>query len=362
MVFAEIPNWMQGSAGSSLAERGESMGLIPFPRPDDIPAGDPRYRQESSTGNSIGILKGVDSDTARLALEAYKIYCTTMIRELGGVSSVLDYLGSTSETNAVSNGYDIFHPQVGKDTLEIFASYTPMAMNEFVSMLGVDNLVLEDIVGQSIYSLDGSPKYEANVAQKKHLVEERLASTVAAIASGQARDNIAPGISFASDITLPKGTNLSAADLSDFITITDNVDGNIPLSNAVILWGETDKDTVGEYNGQFNLAVTDASGNSSSAGRKVYIYDPDNTVPPVIALKADLPAVAMETNASDINWRDNYVDTARDADGYDIKGRVFADLSELDTTTPGTYDVELTVTDFAGNKASVVINVVVEVR
>jgi PKD repeat protein len=37
-----------------------------------------------------------------------------------------------------------------------------------------------------------------------------------------------------------------------------------------------------------------------------------------------------------------------------------ADIGNLDVTTAGTYDVTLTVTDFAGNQASLVIPVTVE--
>ena len=37
-----------------------------------------------------------------------------------------------------------------------------------------------------------------------------------------------------------------------------------------------------------------------------------------------------------------------------------ADLSTLDSTTPGTYDVKITVTDFVGNTAEATVQVVVQ--
>ena len=50
-------------------------------------------------------------------------------------------------------------------------------------------------------------------------------------------------------------------------------------------------------------------------------------------------------------------EAATDADGLDIKGKISADLTQLDTTTPGEYPVTLTLEDYAGNKTSVEITV-----
>ncbi len=49
-----------------------------------------------------------------------------------------------------------------------------------------------------------------------------------------------------------------------------------------------------------------------------------------------------------------------DADGLDVSSKLTADLSELDTTTAGTYTVVLTATDYAGNtgSASIMVEVV----
>ena len=43
----------------------------------------------------------------------------------------------------------------------------------------------------------------------------------------------------------------------------------------------------------------------------------------------------------------------------DLKNWVTADLTQLDTSTPGEYPVILSVTDFAGNVATVEISVTV---
>ena len=59
-------------------------------------------------------------------------------------------------------------------------------------------------------------------------------------------------------------------------------------------------------------------------------------------------------------WAGDFVESAVDADGIDVKSNVTADLSDLDTTTPGEYDLPLTVKDFAGNETTVTIKVQVK--
>jgi hypothetical protein len=43
----------------------------------------------------------------------------------------------------------------------------------------------------------------------------------------------------------------------------------------------------------------------------------------------------------------------------DVSGNITADITSLDTSTPGDYDVKVTVTDFAGNCADVTLKVTV---
>jgi len=53
------------------------------------------------------------------------------------------------------------------------------------------------------------------------------------------------------------------------------------------------------------------------------------------------------------------VESATDKDGLDVKFSVFADLSELNATEAGNYNVTLTVKDYAGNETAATIAVTV---
>ena len=53
------------------------------------------------------------------------------------------------------------------------------------------------------------------------------------------------------------------------------------------------------------------------------------------------------------------IESAVDADGIDISESITADLSNLDTTKAGDYDVDLTATDYVGNTTTATITVTV---
>ena len=80
----------------------------------------------------------------------------------------------------------------------------------------------------------------------------------------------------------------------------------------------------------------------------------------MITAVEELPAIAVDTDASTITWKGTYIASAVDADGLDVSDNIEADLSQLDTTTPGTYEVVITVKDYAGNESTATLNVTVE--
>ena len=183
-VFTDMPFWVDTSAGSNLASRGESMGIIPYPRPDDMAFNDPRYQHVMAAGGDCyAILKGVSPDKSRLALEAMKLYFLTTYRVISSSERALDFLAATAGEMAVADGFDIFHEEIGEDILNIYAQYSPRIINEFSGLAGVGGL-WEETVGNSLYGVDGSPKYAVAIARNKALLENTIAEFEASITSG----------------------------------------------------------------------------------------------------------------------------------------------------------------------------------
>ncbi|MBQ6255655.1 MAG: hypothetical protein IJJ60_03615, partial [Clostridia bacterium] len=142
---------------------------------------------------------------------------------------------------------------------------------------------------------------------------------------------------------------------SEYFTAEDGFDGVLDPAAATYDVSKVDSTTVGTY--QVKGIFADKAGNEGSAKLNVYVFNPDNTTAPTLTVKEELPTVALDADAYLIDWAGQFVDTAVDTDGLDLKDLVLADLTQIDTTTPGEYPVTLKVADYAGNETSVEIAV-----
>ena len=141
---------------------------------------------------------------------------------------------------------------------------------------------------------------------------------------------------------------------------SDNIDGELDMKNATVDFSGIDFATVGNYDGKLIYAIKDASGNEGTASMNIIIYNGENKTAPTLVLKTEYRTVGLDEDVSSINWKDDFVEQAEDADGLDLKNNITPDLSELDTTTPGEYNVEITVKDYAGNETKETIVITVE--
>ena len=119
-------------------------------------------------------------------------------------------------------------------------------------------------------------------------------------------------------------------------------------------------DSCGKYDKGVIVKVTDSQGNTKEATYTAYVYDPNGIQAPSLKIKEEYGTIGLNTDTSTVKWADTFVEEALDENGIDLKTKVSADVSELDVTVPGTYNVTIYVKDFAGNVAEQTIPVTIK--
>lgn len=355
-VFTNIEDWRASYASQKFADRGQSLGFVPFPRPDNMAFDDPKYRQVRTGGESWGVLRGVDPEKIPLAIQAYQMYKSEL-------SNLIKERDSENEAPRIKLAMDIYHEAIGEDMKQIYLdSVAKTEVNEFSNMTGSYWPFME-IAGDSIYGVDGTPAYETAIQARKHEITDKINETEALLNTTEVKDNIAPAIKAVDEkktYEFPVGTDLKTINWAENYTVTDNMDGEMDNTALQFDTSEVDSSKAGYYKGGVVGVIKDSSENEGKVKISVTIYDPNNKTAPTLTIKPEYRTIAKDEDTSTINWGNDFIDVAQDASGIDLKNKVTADLSNLDTTTPGTYKVTLKVVDFVGNETSQEIDVVVE--
>lgn len=345
-VFTDFHDWRSSSISSKLAERGESLGYIPFPRPDHMAFDDPAYRQARTGGESYGIVRGIDEEVVPFAIQAFLLYNET-------VDKLTDAQKAEETSNAPKNPHvtmDLFHAEVGKDMRNIYwDSVNKTEVNEISDMLGMDSIFYE-IMGDALFGIGGSPSYDVAIQSKKSKITEKIEATETLLSSDQVKDNVGPKFTQIEEekYAFPVGTDLSTIDFLSNFAVTDNLDGSLDVSEAQVDYTAVDTHTAGIYEEGLKVSIKDSSDNTGTGKYRVVIYDPTNQAPPILTLKAEYPALKIDQDTFTIQWKNNFIDQLTDATGLPLDD-VTADLSQLDTSTAGTYPVTLTATDYLGH-------------
>lgn len=357
-VFTDIPDWYIGGATSAASNRNESIAMVPWPRPDDMAFDDEDYRQVMTASDSIGILKGVSKEKTELAIKTVQEYYRAYYTALGGTNTVAEYKEQYATKQAASLGLDIFHETIGDSVLSTFLYISKMAVsNDYSDLIGIRGK-WDDIVMKSIYGIDGYASYDVAIEANMSIITNVTDEINVILSTTGAVDNIAPTLDriAAKPFPFALGTDPATIDWTQFFTASDGVDGVIDVMTGTYDMSATDFSTIGTYTKGVIATVSDKAGNTKSSSYDVIIYDPNNTVAPTFTAKADYRDIVLDEDTSAISWSD-FIETATDVHGFSLLARITADLSQLDTSTPGEYSVTLTVTDFAGNTATVTINV-----
>lgn len=293
-------------------------------------------------------------------MKAYALYWTEYYKALGNVDSVQAYKEQNAIQELNTMGIDVLNEEYGDKILECFLAIGDHLVNDYSDLLGI-RVTWDDIIGKSLYGLDGMSAYDVAVQANMSLFTNVTSNMESILASAEVHDNQAPSVD-GSTAVFAAGTDPASIDWSEHFTAKDSVDGELDMTNATYNVSDgADFTTPGSYGDAVEAKISDKAGNEGSKKIKVIIYNPDNTTAPTVTAKDELPTVKLETDTGTINWKD-FINSATDVDGIDVSDTVTADLSELDTTTAGTYNVVLTVTDYAGNTGSVTVavNVVAE--
>lgn len=360
-VFTNCARWRMGAASTILAERGESMGVIPFPYPDGTnPHTDENstYRHLTPMADSVGLLRGIDAETSYRALEAYKVYKVAFYTSLAGVDTIEEYLKERADDEALAFGIDIFHPEIGDANLDIWVEFGAEPANDFSEACGI-MWTWSGILGNSMYGLNGYSKYRTAVQANKQTIYDKMETIGEAVSKSGAIDAVKPSISRTNVIALPNGTDPATINWGDYLSASDNADGEYEIERVVIDSSKIDFDVVGIYENLLEASVADEAGNEQTASFTVMIYDKDNTETPTLKAKDEIPQITLNKDVSEISWG-NYVEYAVDADGLDISSNISADTGWLDVTAAGVYQVDIVATDFVGNFVTDTIQVEVK--
>lgn len=360
-VFTNNVNWKIINAATKVGERGDSIGIVPFPRPDSMDFDDPRYQQPNTAADCAGILKGISKEQTELAIKTFKLYFSTYYKELSGGEKATDYLKIESEEKASQYGLDLFHEEVGADMLTTFEWMAEHSkVNDFSQLTNIYYGKYSSILGDSLYGLNGMPTYEVAIEANLGILEDYINDIMRIIKSNEIRDNIAPKIKLIKRLDFAKGTDAQNISWDAYIEVVDNADGPIDLNQAMIDFKAIDFNQVGVQQGGLTVEVKDSSDNTAVNLFDIVIYDVDHTIAPTLTVKEEYRTIKRDEDVSEIQWGEDFLEEAVDKDGINIKHLVTVDLSTLDTTTKGVYPVELTVVDYVGNEEKVTIEVEVE--
>lgn len=355
-VFTDSPDWYVGGNASAAAERGESIGIVPWPRADELSKDSPEYGQVITLGDSVGVLKGVDPEKTELALKAYKLYWQTYYKVLGGVDKVSEYKTQNSVSEMAALGFDVYNEEYGDKLVECFNYLGENLQPDYADLLDL-RVKWDDIMGKSLYGVDGMSSYDVAIKANISEFTNIISNMESILASNEVKDNRAPDFTNETAV-LEMGSSVDGMDWSQYMKVKDAVDGDMDLANATVTVNDNlDMSKPGKYENAVTAVIKDSAGNEAKGNLTVVVFDKDNKEAPVITVAEELPTVKVDTDTSTIKWNGDFIKSAVDTDGLDVSSNITADLSELDATTAGTYSVVITVTDYAGNTSEVTLEV-----
>ena len=159
----------------------------------------------------------------------------------------------------------------------------------------------------------------------------------------------APVITCVDELKVTVGDKLSLTDLN--LAVNDKEDGNI-TDKAKIDTSKVDTSKVGEY--EIKITVEDSKGNKAEKTVKVIVQQKDDAAP-VIKSKDELTlTVGDKLSLTDLDL------AVTDKEDGDLTDKAEVDLSKVDTSKAGIYQITITVKDSFGNETTKTVKVTVK--
>lgn len=284
-------------------------------------------------------------------------------RKLAGSDQALDFLHAdeAARASAMRLFLDVTNSEYGDKILAAWKYLGSDARaNEFATNAGLWGFWNGEVLNESLLRINGASSYAVQVETKMPVIEERMNMMQRVLAGTDLIDNIPPNFTDTGvAMAFPMGTAPNGIDWGTFVTVRDNVDGDIDFSKVAVNASDVNFGRPGRYENAVSLSVSDTAGNERTVQRTVVVFDGGNRVPPRIEVKEGFRTLRLGEETRFINWGADFVASAVDRDGLDVSHSLVANLAELDTTEAGDYDVTLSVKDYADNENSVVITVTV---
>ena len=159
----------------------------------------------------------------------------------------------------------------------------------------------------------------------------------------------APVITCKDEIKVTVGDKLALTDLN--LAVTDKEDGDL-TDKAQIDTSKVDTSKVGEY--ELKITVEDSKGNKAEKTVKVIVQQKDDSAP-VIKSKDELTlTVGDKLSIADLDL------AVTDKEDGDLTDKAEVDLSKVDTSKAGIYQITIKVKDSFGNETTKTVRVTVK--
>jgi len=318
------------------------------PIPDD--ADSVSFRVPETGGKNVSLKAG---ESGKVVIKAGQI-TTNLVTVLGAIPSVCT---PDAEQDLTVNEIPIEAPDTTPPVITLNGD-NPLYLNvgdEFVdpgatATDDVDGDLTEQIVVTGSVDTSKPGEYTLTYTVSDSAGNEATETRTVIVREVQEPDTTPPVITLNGDN--PLYLNVGDEFVDPGATATDDVDGD--LTEQIVVTGSVDTSKPGEYT--LTYTVSDSAGNEATATRTVIVreaQEPDTT-PPVITLKGDNPLY--------LNVGDEFVDpgaTATDDVDGDLTEQIVV-TGSVDTSKPGEYILTYTVSDSAGNTASVTRTVIVQ--